>query len=92
MISLTDNIFRRTDVLSTTVDGSVVLLDSEHQNFVGFDDIGTYIWQAIESPVLVSDLCAKLSERYAADRTVIEGDVMQFLDRLLQQNLIEMTP
>lgn len=89
MISLTDNVVRRADALSTVVDGCVVLLDSNNQNFVGFDDIGTNIWQAIENPTAVGELCASLAERYAAERTVIEGDVVQFLDRLLQQDLIE---
>lgn len=91
MIALTDNVVRRQEALSTVVDGCVVLLDSAHQNFVGFDDIGTYIWRAIESPISVADLCADLSERYAAQRSVIESDVMQFLNRLLQQDLIEVT-
>lgn len=91
MISLTDSIVRRADALSTVVDGCVVLLDSERQNFVGFDDIGTYIWQAVEKPTSVAALCANLSERYAAERSVIEGDVMQFLGRLLEQDLIEVT-
>jgi Coenzyme PQQ synthesis protein D (PqqD) len=88
-ISLTDSVVRRADVLSTMVDGCIVLLDSDRQVFVGFDDIGTSIWQAVEKPTSVADLCASLSERYAAKRPVIEGDVMSFLDQLLQQKLIE---
>jgi len=88
-ISLTDSVVRRADVLSTMVDGCIVLLDSDRQVFVGFDDIGTSIWQAVEKPTSVADLCANLSERYAAERPVIEGDVMSFLDQLLQQRLIE---
>ncbi|MFY9695330.1 MAG: PqqD family protein [Xanthobacteraceae bacterium] len=90
-ISLTDSVVRRADVLSTVVDDCVVLLDSDRQVFVGFDDIGTYIWQAAEKPIVVADLCAALAARYAAERPVIEGDVVQFLDQLLQQKLVERT-
>lgn len=90
-ISLTDNVVRRADVLGTTVDGCVVLLDSDRQVFVGFDDIGTSIWQAVEKPTSVAALCTKLSERYAAERPVIESDVISFLDQLLQQKLIQVT-
>jgi hypothetical protein len=91
VISLTDNIVRRADVLSTVVDGCVVLLDSNRQEFVGFDDIGTAIWETVEKPTSVAALCGRLCERYAAERPVIENDVMRFLDRLLQQKLIEVT-
>jgi len=90
-IAVTDTVVRRADVLSTTVDGCVVLLDSDRQVFVGFDDIGTHIWQAIDKPVAVADLCVTLSTRYAAERPVIEADVVKFLDQLLQQKLIELT-
>jgi hypothetical protein len=88
-IAVTDTVVRRADVLSTMVDGCVVLLDSDRQVFVGFDDIGTYIWQAVEKPTAVGDLCATLSARYAAERSVIEGDVVKFLDQLVQQKLVE---
>lgn len=91
MISLTDNVVRRSDALGTVVDGCVVLLDSLRQEFVGFDDIGTAIWEAVEKPTSVAALCATLSERYAAERSVIENDVVQFLDRLHRQDLIEVT-
>lgn len=90
-ISLTDSVVRRADLLSTVVDGCVVLLDSDRQVFVGFDDIGTSIWQAVEKPTAVADLCTALAARYAAERPVIEGDVVQFLDQLLQQKLVELT-
>jgi Coenzyme PQQ synthesis protein D (PqqD) len=89
-ISLTDSVVRRADVLSTVVDGCVVLLDSDRQVFVCFDDIGTFIWQAVEKPTAVADLCTALSTRYAAERPVIDGDVVQFLDQLLQQKLVEL--
>jgi Coenzyme PQQ synthesis protein D (PqqD) len=92
VISSTDNVARRSDVLSAVVDGCVVLLDSDRQVFVGFDDIGTYIWKSMEKPTSVADLCASLSIRYAAEVPVIEGDVVHFLDRLLQQKLIEVRP
>ena len=90
-ISLTDSVKRRADVLSTIVDGCVVLLDSNRQVFVGFDDIGTFIWQAVEMPTAVADLCVSLSKCYAAERSIIEDDVVEFLDQLLQQKLLERT-
>ena len=90
-ISLTDSVVRRADILSTMVDGCVVLLDSDRQVFVGFDDIGTYIWQAVEKPTAVAELCSTLSAHFEAERPVIEGDVVSFLDQLLQQKLIEVT-
>lgn len=91
-ISLTDSVVRRADVLSTMVDGCVVLLDSDRQVFVGFDDIGTLIWQEVEKPTSVANLCATLSTHFDAERPVIEKDVFKFLDQLLAQKLIEITP
>lgn len=91
-ITLTDRVVRRAGVLSTVVDGSVVLLDAEQQAFVGFDDIGTRIWEAVAKPIKVADLCTNLLTQYAAERTVIESDTVKFLDQLLQQKLVEVAP
>jgi hypothetical protein len=88
-ISLANSVVRRANILSTTVGDCVVLLDSDHEVFVGFDDIGSYIWHAVERPTAVADLCARLSATYDAEQSVIEGDVFRFLDQLLQQKLIE---
>jgi hypothetical protein len=91
-ISLSDTVIRRAGVLSTIVDGCAVLLDSDQQAFVGFDDIGTRIWEAVEKPVKVADLCASLCAHYVAEPPVIESDTVKFLDQLLQQKLVEVKP
>ncbi len=82
-------IVRRPPVLSTEVEGEVVMMDMENGLYYGLDAIGTDIWQRLEEPMTVGELVAGLSQSYAADREIIERDVSALLLRMAEHGLID---
>lgn len=75
--------------LSADVGGRVVLMSMERGNYYDLDAISSDIWNRLESPVRVSDLCAALCHVYDGTPSVIEADVVVLLHRFAEQGLID---
>ena len=74
---------------SGELDGEVVLMSLDQGRYYGMDRIGTRIWQLLETPFVVSDLCDQLRKEYDANPEECERDVMAFLDQLSKANLLK---
>jgi len=89
-LSLTSRVKVANNLISAPVDVEIVILSVERGTYYGLDQIGTEIWQRLESPVRVDVLCEDLAAKYAADRQTIERDVLALLESLLAEGLITM--
>lgn len=88
MVSPQDRIVADGDVLSTEVDGEVLMMDVDSGNYYGLDAIGSEIWRRLATPTEVAALCGQLEEEFDAPAAVIRRDVLALLDRLLEKKLI----
>jgi hypothetical protein len=70
------------------MDDEVVILSVERGSYFGLDEIGSEIWQRLESPIRVEALCDALVAKYDADRSTIERDVLALLERLAAEDLV----
>lgn len=77
-------------MLSTEVDGEVVMMDMENGLYFGLDAVGTDIWRRLEQPMTVAQLVTGLSATYAADAGIIERDVSALLLRMAEHGLVEL--
>jgi hypothetical protein len=87
-VALNDRVGRLEGFLKASVGDNLVLLDMDKGVYVGLDAIGSRIWDRIESPVVVSEICEELGRDYAAEPAVIEADVLKFLNQLSDQKMI----
>lgn len=87
----TDRIVRRDDVLAAAMGEEQVLLDPASEHYVGLDAIGSAIWSGIATARPVAALCDDLAAAFAGDRSTIERDTLQFLDRLVDLGLARKT-
>jgi hypothetical protein len=76
-------------LVSTEIDGEVVMMSVEQGSYYGLDKVGSRIWALIEQPMKVSALCDRLVEEYDVERAVCESAVLKFLDQLLEQGSVE---
>lgn len=79
------------DQLSATVDDEVVILSVERGAYYGLDEIGTEIWQRLQTPTRIDALCDALAEKYDSGRAAIEHDVMDLLEKLADEGLVSVT-
>ena len=90
-LSLTSLVKSANDLISAPVNSEVVILSVERGTYYGLDEIGTEIWQRLESPMRIDMLCEDLAAKYAADRQTIERDVLALLESLFAEGLVTVT-
>jgi hypothetical protein len=82
-------ITRSCELVSSDIDGEVVMMSIENGKYYGLDKVGSRIWELLEDQFLVSDLIDKLLGEFAVDRDTCEKDVMFFLQKLAGDNMLE---
>ena len=82
VVSLANNHFRADH------DGSAIVMSISAGKFFSFDEIGFEIWGAIQDPISVDELVADLAAKHNAPVDVVMPDVLTFLNKLSDNELI----
>jgi hypothetical protein len=87
-----DSIVVRTGgLMSTPLDRDVVILNPARDNYVGLDEVGRRVWELIEGPKEVRDLCRQVTGEFHGDPEQIAAEVLDFLNELAAEGLIAVT-
>ncbi|MDT8759752.1 PqqD family protein [Sphingomonas psychrotolerans] len=78
-------------LMEAEVDGEMVGLHVESGTCYGFNGTAYRIWQLLDQPVRLSQLCAALSEEYDVSPDVCETEVRLLLDDLGQSGLVTLS-
>lgn len=89
MLTRETRLTRTADLLSSEVDGELVILDVQSGSYLNLDPVGTDIWRRLEQPLRVGDLCAALEQDYDADAATIARDVEAFVTQMLEKGLLQ---
>ena len=89
MISLTDKVSWSSDQVGASLSDNVMLLSIATGRYYQLDAISSDIWQRLEHPVQVADLCAELTTAYCGDTQTLEQDVLELLGRLEEEQLLQ---
>ena len=88
-IDLQTTVSQGDDQVSADIDGEVVMMSIEQGSYYGLDDVGSRIWELIEEPRAVGDIVDRLLNEYEVDHDTCLHDVLVFLDKLAEQNLVK---
>lgn len=88
-LSLTSRIQRRADVLFSPIDRDILALDEISGRCYSLNEVSGQIWQWLETPQLISDLCARLLEIYEVDGDICAREVLAVLEGLKEVGLVE---
>jgi len=89
-IKLTDRVQRNKELLSTDMDGETVMMSIDNGEYYGLDRIASRIWELIEEPLKVQRLVDILTEEYQVGKDECIKDTVEFLEQLLEKNLISL--
>lgn len=78
-------------LMEAEVDGEMVGLHVESGTCYGFNGTAYRIWQLVEQPLRLSQLCAALSEEFEVDPATCEADVRLLLDDLGADGLVTLS-
>ena len=76
-------------VFAQEVDGEMVLLDMESENYFGLDEIGTAIWQAMQEKETLKEVFDVLLEQYEVEPEMLEKDLSDFVGKLVESGLVK---
>lgn len=76
-------------VFAQEVDGEMVLLDMESENYFGLDEVGTSIWQAMQEKETLKEVFDILLEQYDVEAEVLEKDLSDFVAKLVESGLVK---
>jgi len=88
-LTATAVIARSSELVSSDIDGEVVMMSIENGKYYGLDKVGSRIWEIIENPLSISALIEQLLLEFKVDRETCEKDVMCFLEKLDDDNMLE---
>jgi hypothetical protein len=88
-IDVDAKIVRRAGALTAPVDEELVMLDSEESRYFGLNDVGASIWELLERPSTVAEICGKLTEEYRVAPETCREQVSDFVQQLVDAGLVE---
>ena len=75
-------------VFSQEIDGEVVLLDMNSENYYGLDSVGSDIWKLLREGKTLQETNDLLLEDYDVSQEQLRQDLEAFVDRLMDIGLI----
>ena len=87
-IALNQVVGQSPELVSTTIEGQVALISIENGAYYGLDPIGSRIWALIEPPRSGAAVVDQLLQEYSVERAVCEQQVLSFLQKLAETNLV----
>jgi hypothetical protein len=80
---------RRDDLLANDLSPTeTVMLDVAGGNYYGLRNVGKAIWDHLQSPMRVNELCDKLFEEFDVDHDTCRRETNAFLEELHEHGLI----
>ena len=79
-------------VLVRAVDGELVLLNLDNEQYYGLDAIGAAMWDALTTAATLPEAIQELLEAYEVDKETLTQDVEKLLQELNARGLVELDP
>ncbi len=88
-ITLESKIKQCNSIYTSSIDNEAVMLNIELGKYFGMNSIATDIWNKLKNIITVETLINELSCEYAVSPTECQTDIMPFLEKLIDNGLIE---
>jgi hypothetical protein len=83
---------RAGDWLSARVGEELVMMSAEQGNYLGLTEVGTRVWELIEAPRDLDEICALLESEFDVAPEVCRAEVEAFLNDLAQHGAVALAP
>ena len=87
-ITLDSVVCRSSDVMASSVENELVMMDIDRGMYYALNAVGSDIWERIAQPSMVADLCDQLQQVYAVDAATCEADVLAVLNDMAANGLL----
>ncbi len=92
VIDVHTRIRRKPEIITTEIDGEIVMMNMETGHYIALNAVGSRIWQLLEQPLTTMELITVLSDEYNVSEEMCRQDVLEYLYALYHSKLINLTP
>lgn len=83
---------RQGDWLAAKVGDELVMMSAAKGNYLGLSEVGARIWELIETPRSLDDVCAWLQDEYEVTPQICRDEVAAFLKELMNHGAVALDP
>jgi PqqD family protein of HPr-rel-A system len=79
---------RNNDTIQGRLNDELVMMDIEKGKYFSLNPVATRIWDLLEKPLTVDELCQSLTEEYEVEEAECHAEVQELLDEMMKMGLI----
>jgi hypothetical protein len=87
-ITLQTLIQRNPEMVTSNIDGEIVMMSIENGEYYGLDEIGSRIWELLETPISADKLISCLLIEFDVEEVVCKTDTLDFLNDMFEKKLV----
>ena len=88
-IGMETTVTRDADILYAPVGAEEgVMMSVTKGLYYGVDAVGLRIWELLETPATVAEVCARLQEEFQVDAPTCDAEVLQFVNDLMENGIV----
>jgi hypothetical protein len=88
-ITLESTLSRTGDILYAPVGTEeAVMLSVVAGRYYGLNAVAARVWELLESPKTIAQLCAQIYEEFEVDAQTCEAEVLKFVDALIDNGIV----
>ena len=81
---------RNGDILYASVDTKeAVMLNIAAGKYYGLNSVAARIWELLEHPMSLVQLCAQICEEFEVDMQTCEGAVLEFAQEMIDNGIVQ---
>lgn len=76
------------ELIAADMDGEKVMMSIADGKYYGINQVGSRIWELLESPASVEEICRKITDEFEVEESQCRSDLNKFLEDLLANDIV----
>jgi hypothetical protein len=89
-LSLESRVVQQSDIIPASMGDHLMMMDIEQGCYYDLNPTARFIWQALETPRQIRELCLLIQEEFDVSEAQCIKTVMSFVDRLLLEKVVSL--
>jgi len=89
IFSINSTVQATKELVASNLGDEIVILNLKDGTYYSLDDVGVVVWDMLQQPCSIAELCAAVMEQYAVDSAQCADDILALLEDLRSAGLIE---
>ncbi|MFZ6689834.1 PqqD family peptide modification chaperone [Undibacterium sp. SXout11W] len=88
-LDMSSKFIRNLDLVAVPMDGDLVMMSISQGSYYGVNPVGSVIWEALQTPQTLEQLCQVVVKEFAVDADTCVKDVQTFVTQMLDAKVVQ---